>query len=113
METPASQLESLFEKAETFGITTYELSKLKALETTVKVVTSLVSRMAVIAMVAIFLFILSTGVAFWLGELLGRIYYGFFVVAGFYMLVILVLHFFLHKWIRKPLSDSIISQALQ
>jgi len=113
METPASQLESLFEKAETFGITTYELSKLKALETTVKVVTSLVSRMAVIAMVAIFLFILSTGMAFWLGELLGRIYYGFFVVAGFYMLVILVLHFFLHKWIRKPLRDSIISQALQ
>ncbi len=113
METPASQLESLFEKAETFGITTYELSKLKALETTVKVVTSLVSRMAVIAMVAIFLFILSTGMAFWLGELLGRIYSGFFVVAGFYMLVILVLHFFLHKWIRKPLSDSIISQALQ
>lgn len=113
METPASQLESLFEKAETFGITTYELSKLKALETTVNVVTSLVSRLAVIAIVGIFVLIMSTGVAFWVGELLGKIYYGFFVVAGFYMVASFVLYFFLHKWIKKPLSDSIISQALQ
>lgn len=113
METPASQLESLFEKAEAFGMTTYELSKLKALETTTKVVSSMVSRLAVIAMVSIFLFMLSTGVAFSLGGLLGQIYYGFFVVAAFYMVASLLLHFFLHKWIKKPLSDSIISQALQ
>lgn len=113
METPASQLESLFEKAETFGITAYELLKFKALETTVNVVTSLVSRMAVIAIFAIFVLILSTGMAFWVGELLGKIYYGFFVVAGFYMVASIVLHFFLHKWVKKPLGDSIISQALQ
>ncbi|MHC1776523.1 MAG: hypothetical protein AB9834_14055 [Lentimicrobium sp.] len=113
MDTPASQLEALFEKAQAFGLTTYELSKLKALETTTNVVTSLVSRLAVIAMVAIFVFIFSTGVAFWLGGLLGEVYYGFFVVAAFYMSASLLLHFFLHKWIRKPLSDSIISQALQ
>ena len=113
MENPASQLESLFEKAESFGLTTYELSKLKALETATKVVTPMVSGLAVIAMVAIFILLLSTGVAFWLGGLLGQIYYGFFIVAAFYLLVSFVLHFFLQKWIKKPLSDSIISQALQ
>ncbi|MBW6491269.1 MAG: hypothetical protein K0B15_08770 [Lentimicrobium sp.] len=113
METPVRQLELLFEKAKAYGTTTYELSKLKAVETTATITTSLVSRMVVVAFAAIFLIILSTGVSFWLGELLGKIYYGFFAVAAFYLVISLILHFYLHKWIKKPLSDSIVSQALQ
>jgi hypothetical protein len=40
METPASSIESLYERVEAYSKTTYELSKLKLLETTTKIVTA-------------------------------------------------------------------------
>jgi hypothetical protein len=113
MESPTSSIESLFEKAEAYGMTTYELSKLKALETTTIVVTSLVSRLSVILMISMFALVFNIGIALFLGELLGNSYFGFFIVAGFYLVAGVVLHLFLHKWIKKPLSDLIITQALQ
>lgn len=113
METPANSIESLFEKAEAYGKTTYELAKLKLLETTNMVVTSLIARLSVILMISMFLFVLSIGIALLLGDLLGKTYYGFFIVAGFYLVAGIVLHFFLHKWVKKPMSELIIKQALQ
>ena len=113
METAANSIESLFEKAEAYGKTTYELSKLKALETASIVVTSLVARLSVILMISMFALVFNIGLALFLGEILGKLYFGFFIVAAFYLLAGFVLHIFLHKWIRKPLSNLIITQALQ
>jgi hypothetical protein len=113
METPISSLEALFEKVEVFGKTTFELSKLKLLQTTINVVNALVPRLTVIIMMSLFALVFNIGIALWLGELLGRTYFGFFIVAAFYLVAGIVLHFFLHKWIKKPISDLIIKQALQ
>ena len=113
METSVSSVESLYERIEAYGKTSYELTKLKSLETTTIVVTSLVSRLSVILMISLFALVLNIGIALWLGELLGQSYYGFFIVAAFYLLAGIVLHIFLHRWIKKPLSDLIITQALQ
>ena len=113
METPVSIIETLFEKGEAYGKTSLELAKLKSLETTTHVVTSLISRMSVILMLLLFGLVLNIGIALMLGEFLGKSYYGFFIVAAFYLLAGLVLHFFLLKWIKKPVSELIIIQALQ
>ena len=113
MEIKSSAFETLFEKAEAFGKTTYEISKLKALETTTVVATSLVSRISAILMFSMFLLVFNIGIALFLGELLGKIYYGFFIVAAFYLIGGIILYFFLHKWIEKPLSKLIITQALK
>ena len=112
MESPANLLEALFERAEAYGKTTYELSKLKALEKTTHVSASLLSRLGVISVFSLFVILLNTGFALLLGELLGRSCYGFFIVAAFYLIVGIVLHFFLHNWIKKPVSDLIIKEAL-
>lgn len=113
METPASLIESLVERAEVYGKTTYELTKLKLVETTTHVVTSAVSRLGVIIMFSLFVLVLSIGIALLLGDLLGKYYYGFFIIAAFYFFAAILFHFFLRKWIKKPISDSIIKQALQ
>ena len=113
METPAMLIEALVERAESYGKTTFELSKLKLLETTTIVVTSLIPRISVILMISLFIFVMTFGIALLLGELLGKAYYGFFIVAAFYLLAGIVLHFFLQNWIKKPISDLIIKQALQ
>ena len=106
-------VELLFEKTEEYSKTSLELAKLKTLETTTKVVTSLISRLSVVVMLGLFVLTLNIGIALWLGELLGRNYYGFFIVSAFYMLLGLLLHFFLHHWIKKPVGNLIITQALQ
>lgn len=113
METPASLIESLYERVETYGKTTFELSKLKLLETTTVVVTSMLSRISVIIMISLFVLVMNIGIAMMLGEFLGKSYYGFFIVAGFYLLAGIVFHFFLYKWIKKPVSELIIKQALK
>ena len=113
MDIKPGIFEILFDKAESFGKTTYEISKLKALDTTTVVATSVVSRISVILMLSMFLLVFNIGVALFLGEFLEKIYYVFFIVAGFYLIAGIILHFFLHKWIEKPLSNLIITQALK
>ncbi len=113
MEKQASIVEALYERVEAYSKTTLELSKLKALNTTTHVVTTMISRLSVVIMLALFALVLNIGIALWLGELLGKNYYGFFIVALFYLIAAIVLHFFLHNWIKKPVSDLIITQALQ
>lgn len=113
METPASLIESLIERAETYGKTTYELSKLKALEAATHLAASLLSRLSIILVLFLFVIVLNIGIALLVGELLGKAYYGFFIVAVFYLIAGFVFYFFLHKWIKKPVSDLIIKQVLQ
>jgi hypothetical protein len=113
MESPTDNIESLFQRLETFAITIFELSKLKLLHTTTIIVTSLIVRIGVIIMISLFALVLNIGIALYLGELLGKDYFGFFIVAVFYLIASLILHFFLHKWIKKPISNLIIKQVLQ
>jgi uncharacterized membrane protein len=113
METPVSVVESLFEQVETYSKKTFELSKLKSVETAANVATSLLTQMGVIVMISLFVIVLSIGIALLLGELLGKVYYGFFIVAAFYLLAGGVLHYFLYGWIKTPVSNFIIRQTLQ
>jgi len=112
-QNPAEAVEALFEKVEAFGRTTYQLSKLKALETTTEVVTTLIAKVSVVLVLSLFVLVFNIGIALLLGEVLGKLYYGFFIVAGFYLLVGVVLHFFLHRWLKRPITELIITQALK
>lgn len=112
MEQEANEFEKLYAKVENFGSISYELAKLKSLEVTTIVATSLISVLSVTVMVVLFTIVFNVGVALWLGDLLGKAYYGFFIVALFYLVVGLVLHFFLRRWIKGPISRLIIMEAL-
>ena len=112
MENKTNFIAPLFVKAEEYGKTSYELFKLKALDKTAGVASTFVSRGAVVLFLSMFTVIINIGIAFWLGDLLGKIHYGFFCVAGFYAIIGSVLYFFMHNWIKKTVSNSIISQML-
>lgn len=112
MEDHSTLIGSLFEKTEHYTKTSVELYKLKAIDKSADVISTLVARLAVIVFITLFVLILNIGVALWIGELLGKSYYGFFVVAGFYALIGILLYGFRNKWIKSPLRNSIINQAL-
>ena len=94
-ETRANSVESFLDRVDSYTRTTYELSKLRLLETTAVVVTALIPRLSVILMLAMFIFVVSMGFALYLGELLGKTYYGCFIVASLYLVAGLFIHFFL------------------
>jgi hypothetical protein len=113
MESNAKLIESLLERVADYGKTSYELVKLKALDKSSDVVSSFIPKAVVLVFMASFLLFFNLGLAFWLGEILGNIYFGFFVVAAFYGIAALVIHFFMHKWLKKVVGNSIIKQVLQ
>jgi phosphoglycerol transferase MdoB-like AlkP superfamily enzyme len=110
MTDNATPVEILFEKAEKYGKTTLEVLKLRALSLSAEVASSLAVKLAVFTVVALFTFILNIGIALWLGELMGKSYYGFFVIAGFYVLLAVLIYLFRDQWIKIPVSNSVITQ---
>ena len=113
MEDNAKLIEELLEKAAKYGKASYELAKLKALDKTSDVVSSFIPNSVVFILIGSFLLFLNLGLAFWLGEILGRTYFGFFVIAGFYAVTGIVMHFFMHKWLKKTVGNYFIKQLLK
>lgn len=113
MDEQSGLIESLIEKGEQYGKTTIELLKLKTLDKSADVASNLVSWLIVVIFAVLFFLILNIGVALWIGELLGKSYYGFFAVSGFYLLLVLIFGIFRKQLIKKPINESIITQVLE
>ena len=113
MEDKATPLEVLMERAEEYSKTSIKLIKLKAIDKTAEMISTLISWIVVITLVALFFMILNIGIALWIGELLGKSYYGFFIISAFYALVGILFQLFSIQWIKKPISNSIISQMIK
>ena len=113
MEDNVKSIESLLERVADYSKTSYELAKLKTLDKTSDVASSLIPHSIVFVLFASFMLFANFGLAFWLGEMLGNTYYGLFVVAGFYVISGLVLHFLFHKRIKNLVWNYIIKQMLK
>ena len=109
METKVKLLEPLLEKAEAYGKTSVELLKLKALDKTADITASLISRFLFSLVVLIFVFTLNIAIAFWLGDMLGKVYYGFLIVAACYAFAGIIL-LLIHPFIKSRVQNELIRQ---
>jgi hypothetical protein len=113
MDDNARLFGSLLDRATEYSITSYELVKLKAVDKTSDVVSSVIPYSVVLILVSSFLLFLNLGLALWLGEILGKPFLGFMVIAGFYLLIGLIVFLFMHKWIKKVVYNYVIKQLLK
>jgi hypothetical protein len=113
MTDNTTPIATLFERAEDYGKTTLNLLKLNAIDKSADVVSSLVSRLAVVMTVVFSVLIVSVGLSLWIGKLLGDAFYGFFIIGGFYAILAILLQVFRHQWLKDPVSNSIIKQMLK
>ena len=109
METKTSIIEPLIERAEAYGKTSFELLRLKALNKTADVSSTLFSRTLFVLVIAIFAFTINIAIALWLGDLLGKAYYGFLIVSGFYAIVGVIL-LVAHPSIKASVNNTIIKK---
>lgn len=113
MEENTTLLGDLLEKIEDYSKTTIELVKLKAVDKLATTVSNVVYVIIISLLAFFFLLIINLAISFWLGELLGKTYLGFFVVAGFYVLLILLFVLFKKQLIKAPITGTIISKFLK
>jgi hypothetical protein len=112
MEENTNMIESLIERTSQYGKTSFELIKLKVLDKTSEVVSSIVLNAIIVVFFLSFMLFLSVGLALWLGEILGKSYYGFLLVAAFYGFSGILFYIVMHKWIKKLVCNNIIKQVL-
>lgn len=113
MESPTSPIESLVARFESYIRNTFALSKLKMIEVLVNLTASLMTRVITICTIAVFFLILNIGIALWIGEILGKTYYGFFILSAILLLVGIIFQVLFSKRIKEIVSTSIINQTLQ
>lgn len=110
MENNTTTIEKLIEKAEIYSKTTLELCKYEAVYKSADIFSNLAVKLAITIVVVMFLLFANIGLAFFLGDYLGELYYGFLVIGAFYLFIAILLYIFKDEWIRNPVSNFIISK---
>ncbi|MFZ1677635.1 MAG: hypothetical protein WBP41_01355 [Saprospiraceae bacterium] len=113
LEDRKELVEDLFEKAEAYAKTSFEIYKLKTVNKMAEVVASMATRLVVVLFLSFFFLMINIGLAIWLGESIGHIYYGFFIVSALYAIMATCLYVFRDTIIKNPIINSIISQVLK
>lgn len=111
MEPKDSIIHPLLESIENYGKTSLELVKLKVVNKTSETASSIGSRILLFISIVFFTLMVSIAAAFWLGELLGKTYYGFFILGAFYAVISIIIYM-LHPKIKLKINDSIINNVL-
>ena len=109
MEAKTNLIEPLIASAEQYSRTSFELWKLKTLDKTADITSTLISRLLLAMTVSVFVLTLNIALALWLGDLLGKSYFGFLIVAFVYGITGIVL-FCMHRSIKARINNSIITQ---
>ncbi|MBL7870951.1 MAG: hypothetical protein JNM78_05030 [Cyclobacteriaceae bacterium] len=109
METKSESIDLLISRTEEFSKTNFELLKLKFIDKTADIGSTLFSRLLLILAICLFSLTFTIAISFWLGEVLGKVFYGFFIVAGIYALIGLIL-LIIHPKIKARVGNEVIIQ---
>ena len=113
METTGKHIESLYNKVKEYTETTIELYKLNAIEASADVLSSIVSRIVFILVFALFTLFINVTISLLIGNLLGAYYWGFLIVSGFYLIIMVLLYYYNGKLIKVPITNLVIEKLLK
>lgn len=113
MNDSTTPIEALFEKAENYSKTTLELLKLTTIDKTADVVSTLSNQLTLIILATMFTLMVNIALALWIGQYLGGMFYGFFVMGGVYLIATSMIYAFGNDWIKKPVNNSMINLMLR
>ena len=112
MENQASAIESLWERAKNYFETRFELIKLKSIDKASGILAGIISMIVLVCMISLLIIMISIGVSLWIGEALGKSYYGFFIVGAFYGITGLILYAGRKNLIKGPVENKMIKSLL-
>ncbi len=112
MENSSKPFELLLERTIDYVNSSYHLVRLKTINTVSDIVSSILSGAIILALIMLLFLFLNLGFAFWFGQMLDSLFLGFFVIAGFYGFVLVILSVFFLKPIKNSFSNFVIKRLL-
>lgn len=106
-------IESLVNKSHAYVETRLELFKLKMVDKTSEVASAIASGIALFLVFFIFFVVFNIGLALLIGDLVGRSFYGFFILAAVYAIIGLVLFKSKDKWIKGPIVKMFLQKFVK
>lgn len=113
MEDLAKSVDMLYEKAKKYTETSAELLALKTVDKSADVLSSLITIVLIVIVVAMFTLFINVGLSLFIGTLLNEYYLGFIIISAFYLVLALVLYLFKDKFIKIPVTNLIIVKLLK
>ena len=111
MENKVNMIEPLLERVEQYSKTSFELLKLRSINKMADLCSTLISRILLTIVISLFIITLNIAASLWLGEVTGKNYYGFLLVASFYFVIGIIL-IIIHPFIKTKMNNSILTQLL-
>jgi hypothetical protein len=113
MQDQQTDIDILLSDAGDFIETRTTLWKYKGIESLADVSGELVAGLAMIVFVSFVIIVFSIGFALLIGEWLGKSYYGFFIMGGFYSIIAMVIYARRGRWLKDPFSNMLIRKILK
>ncbi|MDB5121426.1 MAG: hypothetical protein JWN56_2644 [Sphingobacteriales bacterium] len=105
--------QSLIDKIKEYVNLRIELAKLSAVEKGSKLFATIVTD-SIIGLLLVLTFVFASfGLCFYLSEVIGNTYVGFFIVAGFYLLIGLIIYAIKDSIVEKRLANRVITKVFK
>ncbi|HKR06282.1 MAG TPA: phage holin family protein [Bacteroidia bacterium] len=105
-----NKVEQLIRNIKEYAETRFDIALLDIQDKISEILSSIAS-IAIVAIISIFIiFFTSVGAAWWIGQVLHNPSIGFFCVAGFYLLVAIIIIVNRDKWIKLPIINGLLKK---
>jgi|SRR5450432_3415088 hypothetical protein len=111
--TSTDSIKTLIDKSKDYLDTKIELTRLKTIDKSADVLSTVVVTVSILFVSAVLILFASLGLALLIGKMLGAYHYGFFIMAGFYAIILLVIYVKREKWIKTPIANELINKMLK
>lgn len=106
-------IKTLIDQSKDYLDTQIELTKLKAIDRSADVLSSVVVMVSMIFIGSMLILFVSVAMALFLGQMLGAYYLGFFIMAGLFAIILLIIYVQRGKWIKTPITNGLIKKMLK
>lgn len=113
MESTIDQVGGLVNKLKEIAETNVEILKLEAAKKISLTLSSVITMMAIGLLLLLIIIIGSIGLSILIGNQVGHLSYGFFIVCAFYLLIGLLLLLFRKNILSDPIRNIIIDKIIQ
>lgn len=108
-----NHINELADNAKEYINTKVEIARLTAAEKISSLTSGIIARIIVAIIFALFLLFFGMAAGFALGEWLGKVYWGFLMVAGIYLVAAITVWAIREKLIRLPIMNAIIHELFK
>jgi hypothetical protein len=109
--TDAHPIVSMWAEIRKYIETRFDLIQYKAIDKTAHLASSVISNVVLLFGSFLAIFMVMCGLAFLVGERLGKTSYGFFAVGGVLLIFVILLIAFRRRWLNAPITDNIIKEV--